>query len=133
MVLSRSLETGIKATEAGSEPIRVAVAGGGNAANAVAGDLARLGHRVRMLEYPGRVSRLDEVRRSGVIHVLGCGRDDLAPIETVTMDAAEALDGAEMLVIAVPAFAHAAFAELTTRATLVDLGSRRDADRRQGH
>ena len=107
------METGIKATEAGSEPICVAVAGGGHAANAVAGDLARLGHRVRMLEYPGRVSRLEEVRRSKVIHVLGCGRDDMAPIEMVTTDAAEALDGADILVVAVPAFAHAAFAELT--------------------
>lgn len=113
MVLSRSLKTGIKASEAGSEPICVAVAGGGHAAYAVAGDLGRLGHRVRMLEYPGRVSRLEEVRRSKVIHVLGCGRDDMAPIELVTADAAEALHDADMLVVAVPAFAHEAFAVLT--------------------
>ena len=94
-------------------PIDVAVAGGGHAAHALAGELGRQGHRVRMLEYPGRVSRLDEVRRSRAIHVLGCGRDQMAPIALVTTDASEALNGADMLVIAVPAFAHAAFAELT--------------------
>ena len=110
---ARSVQLHTHPTEAPAVPIDVVVAGGGHAAQALAGELGRQGHRVRMLEYPGRVSRLDEVRRSGAIHVLGCGRDQLAAIELVTTDAAEALNGADMLVIAVPAFAHAAFAELT--------------------
>ncbi len=113
MNTSQSLKADVKGAEARGGAICVAVAGGGHAANAVAGELGRQGHRVRMLEYPGRVSRLEDVRQSKSIHVMGCGRDDVTPIDAVTTDAAEALDGADMLVVAVPAHAHAAFARLT--------------------
>ena len=93
--------------------LSIAVVGGGNAAHALAADLQRLGHSIRMLEYPGRKSRLAAVCERGSIRILGCGRDHEAKIERVTTDPAEALDGADVVFVAVPAYAHRPFAELT--------------------
>lgn len=88
------------------------VLGGGNAAWALAADLSLRGVEVRMLEYPGRRSRLQHVSGRGAIDILRGGRRQTAPVALVTQDAAAALDGTDTVVMATPAFSHRAFAEL---------------------
>lgn len=95
------------------QTLRIAVAGGGNAAYAVAADLGRLGHEISMLEHPDLPSSLDGTRTRGTIRIRGCGRDVEVPIRRTTTDPAEALKDAEILFVAVPAFAHRSFATLT--------------------
>jgi opine dehydrogenase len=92
--------------------IGVAVLGGGNAAWALAADLSLRGRSVRMLEYPGRKSRLEHVARRGAVDIIRNGVRKTAPIGTVTQDAALALAGTGLIVVATPAFAHRAFANL---------------------
>lgn len=93
--------------------LTVAVCGGGNAALALAADLSWRGCRVRLLEHPGRISRLDEVRARGGIERIGPGRGGFCAIDHATSDPAVGLADVDLLVVAVPAYAHAAFAELT--------------------
>lgn len=93
--------------------LAIAVLGGGNAAHAIAGDAARAGHDVRLLEHAGRRSRLDHVRANGAIRVRRGEKVESCPIACVTTDLGLALEGADLLFCAVPAFAHRAAAELT--------------------
>lgn len=91
---------------------RAAVIGGGNAAQALAADLAHAGLAVAMLEHPARHSRLRGVARHGAIDIVRGGTRRRAPIELVTQDAHAAVATADLVVVAVPAFAHRTMAEL---------------------
>jgi opine dehydrogenase len=93
-------------------PSRAVVLGGGNAAWALAADLALRGLEIRMLEYPGRRSRLKEIGKRGAIDIVRQGLRKTASIALVTQDAAAALRDADLVIVAAPAFAHRAFAEL---------------------
>lgn len=92
----------------------VTVCGGGNAALALAADLSWRGCRVRLLEHPGRGSRLDDVRARGGVERSGPGRSSFCTVEQATNDPACVAD-ADLLVVAVPAYAHAGFAALTAK------------------
>ncbi|MBM3518308.1 MAG: hypothetical protein FJX56_10685 [Alphaproteobacteria bacterium] len=65
-----------------------------------------------MLEYPGRKSRLEHVARRGALDIIRNGERKTAQIAMVSQDAAPALAGAGLIVVAAPAFAHRAFADL---------------------
>ena len=91
---------------------KAAVLGGGNAAWALAADLSLRGAEVRMLEFPGRRTRLAEIGRRGAIDIVRQGERKTAAISLVTQNPATALRDVDLIVVAVPAFAHRDFAEL---------------------
>jgi opine dehydrogenase len=84
---------------------RFAVMGSGNGARAFCGQIAALGMPVRMfepLEATGDYLKLKEepvIFLEGDIRVKG-------RLEGVTMDAGEAIDGADVVLVVVPSFAH---------------------------
>jgi opine dehydrogenase len=90
---------------------QLAVLGGGNGAHAMAADAALRGISVTMYEMPEYESNVEHVRESGVIEAGGVisGR---AEIQQVTTDIDAALDGADVVAVVVPAFAHAEYADL---------------------
>jgi opine dehydrogenase len=94
----------------------VTVLGGGNGAYAAAADLTLAGHRVRLV--PRAEDELGAVRGAGGITLVAEERQGLARLDRVTTKLAEALDGTELIVIAVPATAHEGLArELGPRLT----------------
>jgi opine dehydrogenase len=82
----------------------VAVLGAGNGGKAMAADLTLRGFLVRLYDrYPSAVADVQE--RSG-IYLHGSERDGFAGIQMATCDLRVAVDGADILVIVVPAPAH---------------------------
>lgn len=97
-----------------NKPI-IAILGGGHAAFAHTADLSLRGFQVRLFELPALADTIAEVERRGGIESqpipstglqAGFGR-----VHLVTTDPAQALDGADIAFLVVPAFAHRAFAE----------------------
>ncbi|HWI65114.1 MAG TPA: NAD/NADP octopine/nopaline dehydrogenase family protein [Symbiobacteriaceae bacterium] len=87
-------------------PTTVAVLGAGNGGKAMAADLTLRGFAVRLYDrFPEAVA---DVQSQGGIMLQGSARSGFAPIATATSDLAEAVTGARVIVIVVPAFAHAA-------------------------
>ena len=92
----------------------VTVVGAGNAGCALAGDLALGGAEVRLLEHPEFAAGVAALSDRGVIDVeLPHGRIERAQLAAVGSDAARLLSNAEIVLVAVPAFAHAAMADFT--------------------
>ncbi len=90
---------------------RAAVIGAGAVGCATAAHLARQGVSVSVQDVAARlVAPLEEA--GGVRHrgALCAGGEELAPLALATTDAAEAVEGAELVVTAVPASAHEAVA-----------------------
>ncbi|MBX6378893.1 MAG: NAD/NADP octopine/nopaline dehydrogenase family protein, partial [Clostridia bacterium] len=91
----------------------VAVLGAGNAGLALAADVARRGHRVRL--YNRSAEPLEPVRRHGGIWLwerrAGGFVPDFGPVELATDALPEALDGADVVLVAVPAHGHRDLAE----------------------
>jgi opine dehydrogenase len=89
---------------------RIAVLGAGNAAHAVAGHLAYKGYAVNMFSRWDK--ELDPIREKGGIelegHLAGLGKPAL-----LTDHIGEALEGADIVMVIVPAFAHAYMAEVS--------------------
>ena len=90
----------------------LAVAGCGNAGHALAADLALAGHDVRLLDHPAAPSAVDGPGDGRQIVIERHGRASVAMLAAKTTVPAQALDGAETLLVAIPAFAHRTFAEL---------------------
>ena len=82
--------------------MRVAVLGGGNGAYATAADLALGGHAVRLWR---RADAELSATRGGITFVVE-GRQMQARVDRVTGDIGEAIEGAEIVIAAVPATAH---------------------------
>jgi opine dehydrogenase len=91
--------------------VNVAVLGGGNGALTHAGDLALAGHKVNLCELPRFKSNLDPVIENGGIEMKGVARNGLAKMNLVTTNMAEALHGAKVVLVVVPAYGHISFAE----------------------
>ena len=89
----------------------VTVLGGGNTAFALAADLTLAGHRVRLAELPGMHDTIEPIRESRTIVLKGVGHTGEARLADVTTDIAGALDGADLILLSVPAYAHRPFAE----------------------
>lgn len=96
--------------------VKVAILGGGHAAFAHAADLSIRGFEVRLYEVPELADTIAAVKERGGID---CEPDattglkgGFGRVKLVTTDAGEALDGADVAFVVVPAFAHQAFARL---------------------
>jgi opine dehydrogenase len=96
----------------------VAVLGAGHGGCAAAADLGRRGFAVRL--HTRNAERLDQLRWQGGIEARGI-HEGLVPIALMTTDLAEAVDGADLIMLVVPSVAHEPYAR--TLAPLID-GSR---------
>src|SRR5690606_14526930 len=85
----------------------VCVIGAGNGGVAMAGHLGLKGHRVRL--YSRDENKVAPVRRAGGITITGAVQG-FGPVELATTDLAQAVDGADVIMVTTPASAHAAVA-----------------------
>jgi opine dehydrogenase len=84
--------------------VNIAVLGGGNGGYATAADLALAGHKVRL--WRRSEADLAPVRRAGLITLLAEGRQGEAQLDAATTDLGDAVRGAEIVIVALPASAH---------------------------
>jgi opine dehydrogenase len=82
--------------------VNVAVLGGSHGAYATAADLALAGHRVRLW----RRKKEDLAPLAGGITLMAEGRQSLAKLERATADLREAAEGADVVVVPLPATTH---------------------------
>lgn len=89
----------------------IAILGGGNGAHMMAADMKLRGHEVRMYEMPQFADRLEQLFRTRTVSVRSVVHADVT-LDLVTSDIAAAVTGADYILVATPAFAHAGYAEL---------------------
>jgi opine dehydrogenase len=82
--------------------VKVAVLGGSNGAYATAADLTLAGHRVRLW----RRNQEDLAPVAAGITLKAEGRQGVAKLDHATVDLREAVDGADVVVVPLPATAH---------------------------
>jgi opine dehydrogenase len=82
----------------------VAVIGAGHGGLAAAADLGRRGYRVRLQSR--NEGSIDAIEKAGGIHSTGAIGDGLVPVAVATTDMPTALDGADVVVVVLPATAH---------------------------
>lgn len=86
----------------------IAVLGAGHGGCAAAADLTARGYQVQL--HARRATTLDPLRKAGGIHARGV-QQGLFPIGLLTTDVAEAIDGADLIMLVVPSGAHAYYAQ----------------------
>ncbi len=91
---------------------KLAVVGGGNTAFGFAAALKLRGLEVALLEAPEFAASVEPVNQQGGIKICGVAGEGFAEIDTVTTDAKEAVVGASIVLICVPAYGHRRMAEL---------------------
>jgi opine dehydrogenase len=84
--------------------VRVAVLGGSNGGYATAADLALAGHRVRL--WRRDAAALAALGPEPAITLRGDGAEGVARLERATGELGDALDGAEVVVVPLPATGH---------------------------
>ena len=87
---------------------QVAVLGAGHGGCAAAADLTRRGFDVRL--HARRDERLQPLREAGGIIARGV-QDGLTPVGLMTTDVAEAVDGADLIMLVVPSVAYGPYAD----------------------
>jgi opine dehydrogenase len=87
----------------------VAILGAGNGGCAAAADLGRRGFRVRL--YNRSPERLAGIVERGGLDLIGAAGEGFVEVPVVTTDLAEAVDGADLVMLTVPISTHAFFAE----------------------
>ncbi len=92
--------------------MKLAVVGAGNTAFGMAAALKLRQFEVAMFEAPELAATLDPVRTQGGIKIRGVVGEGLVEIDLLTTDPKAALDGASIVFIAVPAYAHARMTDL---------------------
>lgn len=86
----------------------IAVLGAGHGGCAAAADLGARGFSVRL--HARREESLTPIRKQVGIRAKGV-QDGLFPVKLLTTDVAEAVDGADLIMLAVPSIAHGYYAE----------------------
>ncbi len=84
--------------------MNITILGGSNGGYATAADLALAGHRVRLWRRSEK--ELAPLRSAGTITLTAEGRQGVARLDRATADLGEALDGAEVVVVPLPATSH---------------------------
>lgn len=85
---------------------KICVIGAGNGGSAIAGDMTLAGHRCRLYEFPEYAANIAPIQASGGIRVTGIARTGFARLELATTELAEAVDGADLIMVATVALAH---------------------------
>lgn len=83
---------------------KIAVLGAGNGGCAAAADLALRGYEVRL--YTRSRQTLDPIRQRGGIEFVEAGKEQFATPSLLTTTISEAVNGAELIVVAAPSVAH---------------------------
>lgn len=91
---------------------KIAVLGGGNGGCAFSGYLGMKGFNVCLYEVPQFKDNIEAIKNRGGIDVVGVV-EGFGKIGLVTSDIEEAIEGAEVIMISVPAFAHRNMATLS--------------------
>ncbi len=98
-----------------AEKLEITVLGGGNGAFITAADLKLKGHGVTLCELPHLEKNVEGISRSRTIELQIVGnpgmRGGLAHLDKVTTDMKDAVSGAEVVLMVMPAFAQKPFAE----------------------
>jgi len=90
--------------------MKVTVLGSGNGGLATAFDFAQHGHEVALFDLPGFPANIAAVAEAGGIHASGA-LEGFAPILSAGHDAAEAMAGAQLVLVVGPAYATEPLAE----------------------
>ena len=95
--------------------MNIAVLGGGNSAQTMAADLVLEGASVNLCDLPDFEANIAHVMKTRAIEKYGSsgstGRTGHAQLNKVTTSVAEAVDGVDIVFLAVPAYGHMAFYE----------------------
>jgi len=96
--------------------LEFAILGAGNVGQTMAADLRLAGYRVRLFEMEKFRRNIDPIIEKGGIEFAGIGltpsRVGFAEISTVTTDIEEAIEGADVVNICIPAYGHEALMNL---------------------
>ena len=90
---------------------RISVLGGGHGARTVAADMALAGHTVTLFEFERFHDNVAAIFESKTIEISGKARVGTAKIDRTSHDIGQAIAGAELIIIVVPALAHLAYSE----------------------
>ncbi len=85
---------------------RIAIIGAGNGGCAIAGDMTLAGHECRLFEFPEYADNITPIRHTGGLEVTGIARTGFAKLALTTTDLAEAVSGAEVVMVATQALTH---------------------------
>ena len=88
----------------------ITILGAGNGGCAFATDLTLRGFEVTLFDLPQFESTLQPIRARGGIQLFGEAGEGFAKLSRVTTDIVAALDDSDLILVVVPAFAHATFA-----------------------
>jgi len=84
----------------------ITIIGAGNGGCAIAGDMTLAGHQCRLFEFPEYADNIAPIEATGGIEVTGIARMGFAKLALATTDLAEAVTGAEVIMVATQALAH---------------------------
>ncbi len=84
----------------------VCVIGAGNGGSAIAGDMTLAGHSCRLFEFPEYSDNLKPIIAAGGIKVTGIARTGFAKLTLATSDLAEAVKGADIIMVSTQALTH---------------------------
>ena len=91
---------------------KTTVIGGGSTGHAASADFALAGLEITLFEESQFGERLKPARSAGGIHLKGAGRQGFAKINKITDDIEEALEHAQIIIVAVHAHRHENIAEI---------------------
>jgi len=84
----------------------ICVIGAGNGGSAIAGDMTLAGHAVRLFEFQEYGDNLKPIIEKGGIKVTGIARTGFAKLACATFDLAEAVRGADIIMVTTQALSH---------------------------
>jgi opine dehydrogenase len=93
------------------ESTSFAILGAGNGGHAMSADLTWARFKVNLFELERFKENIKPVEEKGEIRISGAAREGSARINMVTIDLKEAVEGVNVICIAVPAYGHMAFFE----------------------
>lgn len=84
----------------------ICIIGAGNGGSAIAGDMTLAGHNCRLFEFPQYAANIEPIIRQGGIKVTGIARTGFARLSLATTSLADAVRGAELIMVTTQALAH---------------------------
>jgi opine dehydrogenase len=94
-----------------SKPV-FAVMGAGNSGFGLAGDLALKGFETRLYELPEFAAAIEPLNKSDGIRVRGITGEGVGKLARLTTDVREAVNGADVVLVSIPAYGHRRMAEV---------------------
>ncbi len=88
----------------------ICIVGAGNGGSAIAGDMTLAGHNCRLFEFPEYAKNIQPVIEKGGIDVTGIARTGFAKLKMATSKISEAIEGADVIMVATQALSHERFA-----------------------